>query len=80
LAFAYDQHDYMTNVLLTVLYLQRHYEVVEFADFQNTSFTAMRYSPGLSSAMARWCPGCRSAATWIGSVDLTVFPARSRRA
>jgi hypothetical protein len=41
LAFAYDQHD-MTNVLLTVLYPRGIYKMVEFADFQNTSFTAMR--------------------------------------
>lgn len=36
LAFADDQHDYMTNVLLTLLALldfQTHNKMVEFADF-----------------------------------------------
>lgn len=81
MAFAYDQYDYMTNVLLTVLDLQMHNKMVEFADFQNTSFTATRHSPGLSSTMARWCPGCRSAATWITGIGRAlyrnIFPGRS---
>lgn len=71
----------MTNMLLTVLDLQMHNKMVEFADFHNTSFTATRYSPGLSSTMARWRPGCRSAATWITGIGRAlyrnIFPGRS---
>jgi hypothetical protein len=44
LAFADDQHDYMTNVLLTLLDFQMHNKMVEFADF--LAAWAMARGPG----------------------------------
>ena len=44
MAFADDQRDYMTNVLLTLLDFQMHNKMVEFADFLTA--WAMARGPG----------------------------------
>jgi hypothetical protein len=53
LAFAYDQHNWMTNVLLTVLSLQMHNKMIQFAGPPEHQIYSHALFAGAHSAMVR---------------------------